>query len=216
MTLELPDLHGDILATATTNETATGPLGTYTYTEFGTPENGSPGTYGWLGAGQISSNALGDQLLMGARAYNPNTGCFDQVDPIPGGSANAYDYAQQNPLTHIDPSGLYWRTANTLLMWDTLWQPGWFEKNWFTRNIANILQTISLFIWINSLSYRFGEMEVFQEWIGVTVQYKYRILYYLRTQWRVAFTVHTWAIDLFSRTWYWDIAELYYIEYYNK
>jgi len=107
VTLELPGLHGDVLATATTSTTAAGPASTYAYTEFGTPENGSPGTYGWLGADQISSGALGGQMLMGARAYNSNTGRFSQVDPVAGGSANAYDYAEQNPVNQDDLTGMY-------------------------------------------------------------------------------------------------------------
>lgn len=93
------------MATATTSSTATGPTATYAYTEFGATESGTPGSYGWLGADQISDNALGGQLLMGARAYNANTGRFSQVDPIPGGSANSYDYTTQNPLTDTDLSG---------------------------------------------------------------------------------------------------------------
>jgi RHS repeat-associated protein len=105
VTLELPDLHGDIMATATTSPTATGPATICVYTEFGTAETGTPGTYGWLGADQISSDALGGQLLMGARSYNSNTGRFSQSDPMPGGSANAYDYALQNPLTNSDLTG---------------------------------------------------------------------------------------------------------------
>jgi RHS repeat-associated protein len=103
-TLELPDLHGDVTAIATTNATATGPTAIYIYTEFGTPETAGPGMYGWLGGHQISG-ALGGQLLMGARAYNTNTGRFSQVDPVPGGSANSYDYALQNPLTNSDLQG---------------------------------------------------------------------------------------------------------------
>jgi len=69
---------------ATTSATGTGPTNTYVYTEFGTPETGTPGTYGWLGADQTSSDALGGQLLMGARAYNSETGRFSQTDPVPG------------------------------------------------------------------------------------------------------------------------------------
>jgi|SRR5450756_111841 len=104
-TLELPDLHGDVMATATTSATSTGSTATYTYTEFGTPENGSPGTYGWLGGDQISGSALGGQLLMGVRAYNTSAGRFAQADPVAGGSANAYDYVNQNPLTGFDLTG---------------------------------------------------------------------------------------------------------------
>jgi len=115
VTLELPDLHGDIMATATA--TATGPTATYVYTEFGAPETGTPSTYGWLGADQISSNALGGQLLMGARAYSTAAGRFAQADPIPGGSANAYDYTFQNPLTEYDTSGAWSCYGGTTSSW---------------------------------------------------------------------------------------------------
>jgi RHS repeat-associated protein len=106
-TLELSDLHGDVMATDGTSSTSTGPTQTYVYNEFGGQETGSPGQYGWLGADQISGSALGGQLLMGVRAYNPGTGRFSQVDPISGGSANAYDYALQNPVTNTDLTGLW-------------------------------------------------------------------------------------------------------------
>lgn len=105
-TLELPGLHGDIMATDSTAGSATGPAATYVYNEFGAVQSGSPGAYGWLGGDQISSVALGGQLLMGVRAYNPSTGRFSQVDPVPGGSANPYDYALQNPLTEFDLTGM--------------------------------------------------------------------------------------------------------------
>jgi hypothetical protein len=73
VTLELPDLHGDVMATAATSPTATGPTDTYVYTEFGTPKTVAPCAYGWPGADQVFSNALGGQLLMGARSYNSET-----------------------------------------------------------------------------------------------------------------------------------------------
>ena len=44
-------------------------------------------------------------VLMGVRLYYPATGRFLQVDPIPGGSANAYDYVSQEPATHYDLGG---------------------------------------------------------------------------------------------------------------
>jgi RHS repeat-associated protein len=85
-------------------------------------ENGSPGTYGWLGCDQISSDALGGQLLMGVRAYNPNSGRFSQVDPIAGGSANAYDYSAQDPVNNTDLDGEYWATASV-----ENWHTPWFD-----------------------------------------------------------------------------------------
>jgi hypothetical protein len=57
---------------------------------------------------------------MGVRLYNPNTGRFLQTDPIPGGSANPYDYANQDPINNTDIAGtICWHCcahkANSLL-----------------------------------------------------------------------------------------------------
>jgi RHS repeat-associated protein len=43
--------------------------------------------------------------LMGARVYIPALGRFAQLDPVVGGSANGYDYANQDPIGNTDPSG---------------------------------------------------------------------------------------------------------------
>jgi hypothetical protein len=43
---------------------------------------------------------------MGVRQYNPATARFLSTDPVPGGSANAYDYAAQDPINAWDLSGL--------------------------------------------------------------------------------------------------------------
>jgi RHS repeat-associated protein len=144
VTLELPDLHGDIMATATTSPTSTGPTSTYIYSEFGAPENATPGAYGELGGNLISDNALGGELLMGARTYNPSTGRFSQVDPIPGGSANAYDYASQNPITHVDLSGQKWVTYATSLQWYTGWEDilESIDKSWWKSVIFNAIKVI--------------------------------------------------------------------------
>ena len=44
-------------------------------------------------------------VAMGARVYIPALGRFIQVDPVVGGSANGYDYANQDPTSSSDPSG---------------------------------------------------------------------------------------------------------------
>lgn len=124
ITLELPDLHGNILAKASASAGSAGPIDIYTYNEFGTPESGDPGTYGWLGGDQISSTALGGQLLMGVRAYSPSTGRFSQVDPVAGGSANAYDYAAQSPLSNLDLTG-QWRMHLTWHWWGVIAYLNW-------------------------------------------------------------------------------------------
>ncbi len=44
-------------------------------------------------------------VMMGARVYLPSLGRFIQLDPKVGGGANAYDYANQDPVNISDPSG---------------------------------------------------------------------------------------------------------------
>lgn len=129
VTLMLTNLHGDIMADASTSDTATGPTTTCIYNEFGLPETGTIGAYGWLGGYLISGDALGGDLLMGARAYSTADGRFDQVDPVPGGSANPYDYAGQNPLTNYDLAGLW-----GVRCYD--YTCGYEFDNWRTNDIA--------------------------------------------------------------------------------
>jgi hypothetical protein len=42
---------------------------------------------------------------MGARSYIPSLGRFLTPDPVPGGSANPYDYANQDPVNGFDLEG---------------------------------------------------------------------------------------------------------------
>ena len=44
-------------------------------------------------------------IQMGFRPYDPTLGRFYAVDPIDGGSLNAYDYAAQDPVNGYDLSG---------------------------------------------------------------------------------------------------------------
>ncbi|SFY49458.1 hypothetical protein STEPF1_02696 [Streptomyces sp. F-1] len=51
---------------------------------------------------------------MGVRLYNPGTGRFLSTDPVPGGSANAYEYCNGDPINHFDLDGHSWRFARIL------------------------------------------------------------------------------------------------------
>ncbi|MFE7129485.1 RHS repeat-associated core domain-containing protein [Streptomyces sp. NPDC057638] len=104
--LTLADLHGDITVTLPLGGTATPEV--REYDEFGTTTAGPATRYGWHGARLRSAGTPTGQLLMGVRLYQPATGRFLQTDPVLYGSANAYDYADQNPVTNLDPTGL-WR-----------------------------------------------------------------------------------------------------------
>jgi RHS repeat-associated protein len=107
-TLQLADLHGDTVATASLDPTATGLLSTFEATEFGVPRTSSSPRYGWLGAKQRETDDLTGVMLMGVRLYVPAMGRFLQVDPVAGGSANAYDYAGQDPINAFDLDGQWW------------------------------------------------------------------------------------------------------------
>ena len=125
-TLQLVDLHGDIMTTLTIADgSTTGDWTTVrhrTDDEFGNPidlttggRRASPGTsptsadrYGWLGSKQRSREALAGTILMGVRVYDPATGRFWSIDPVPGGSASAYDYSYQDPANKVDLDGKWW------------------------------------------------------------------------------------------------------------
>jgi RHS repeat-associated protein len=94
LTLQLVDLRGDVAGTIDDSTGAS--LASHSDTnEFGNLYTGTTTqpTYGWLGGEQRSHNTASGLILMGVRLYNPHTGRFDQTDPVPGGSANPYDYA---------------------------------------------------------------------------------------------------------------------------
>ena len=76
-------------------------------TEPSAPTNPFQQHFGFLGASGIASDTVGiDQINeMGQRLYLPKLGRFTSIDPIRGGSANAYDYANQDPINQADPSG---------------------------------------------------------------------------------------------------------------
>lgn len=108
--LQLANLHGDIVATAGPGDTA--PASYNETTEYGTPRdtNTANPRYGYLGSHQRNTgDALAQITLMGVRLYNPNTGRFLSVDPVPGGSANAYEYAGQDPVNKLDLDGRCWQ-----------------------------------------------------------------------------------------------------------
>ena|GEM_PF-1215815 len=107
--LQLTNLHGDITATIPDVTGAAATDSTTDPTEFGVPRNpaAAQARYGWVGGKRRSSDDLADLVLMGVRLYNPATGRFLSVDPVPGGNANAYTYPL-NPVDGFDLSGRFW------------------------------------------------------------------------------------------------------------
>ena len=106
--LQLENLHGDVVATASLSATATGPSSTLRQAdEFGAFTGGSPSSpYSWLGSKRRRTSVGSGIVDMGVREYVPAIGRFLQTDPIAGGSANAYDYANQDPVNGLDLGGM--------------------------------------------------------------------------------------------------------------
>ncbi len=105
--LQLNNLHGDIVATASLSETATELASKTDTSEFGVPTTSNPEKYAWLGAMGLPTELPSGVIAMGARSYVPQLGRFLQPDPVPGGSANAYGYTFGDPVNTTDPTGDY-------------------------------------------------------------------------------------------------------------
>jgi RHS repeat-associated protein len=111
--LTLENLHGDVAGIASAfNQTAKKPAATYEYDEFGNPEKGIPAAFGWLGEKERRAELPSGIIQMGVRSYVPAMGRFLTPDPVPGGSANAYDYADQDPVNGFDLNGECHPTRN--------------------------------------------------------------------------------------------------------
>ncbi|MFI0738739.1 PA14 domain-containing protein [Streptomyces sp. NPDC021100] len=117
-----PNLHGDVLFTADGAATRTGDIRLYdpygqtidantgAFTDIASPSTAAGGMdFGWLGQHERPVEHLAGQqtIEMGARVYLPVLGRFLQVDPVPGGSANDYDYVGADPVNGLDLAGTF-------------------------------------------------------------------------------------------------------------
>ncbi|MFD3455823.1 DNRLRE domain-containing protein [Streptomyces sp. NPDC058691] len=105
--LQLTNMHGDAVVQYPLDTTQNPTV--QAYDEYGNPINSTAATrYGWLGGKQRSTDTPSGLTLMGVRLYNPTTGRFLSTDPVPGGSANAYEYCNADPINHYDLDGRFW------------------------------------------------------------------------------------------------------------
>ncbi len=104
----ITNLHGDHIAGMV--ETDPGFAYTGEHTEYGQPRNlADVGArrYGYLGSYQRAADTPDGSILMGARIYSPTVGRFKSMDSVYRGSANSYDYANQDPLNQFDTDGTF-------------------------------------------------------------------------------------------------------------
>ena len=81
--LQMHDLQGDIVATASLSASATEPASSYNSTEFGVPnENKTPPKYAWLGGAGVASELPSGVVTNGAVSYVPETGRALQTEQV--------------------------------------------------------------------------------------------------------------------------------------
>jgi YD repeat-containing protein len=98
--LQLHDLQGNIVGTASLSESETKLLSTYDSTEFGVPQPGTtPPKYAWLGADGITSELSSGVVAHDGVTYVPLTGEPLQTQPVEIPLPNKYYEPYETPST---------------------------------------------------------------------------------------------------------------------
>ncbi len=107
-TLQLVNMHGDIVGTAYDAEASKELASTVgEASEFGVPATEAPPKYSWLGVHEVPTSLPSGISAMGVRSYVPQLGRYLQSDPVAEGSVNSYAYVYGDPVNTNDLSGAY-------------------------------------------------------------------------------------------------------------
>lgn len=151
-TIMLSNPHGDVVATSdvTQPSTVANGLASWTnYDEYGARTSGDStglARLGWSGS-QGRSEADTGLVLMGRRVYNPATGLFSSIDPIPGGNVNQYAFPT-DPVNMSDLDGckckfrgkrIHWVIGE---QWRSKWSRWWFLSIFLSIRTYGIVQAI--------------------------------------------------------------------------
>jgi RHS repeat-associated protein len=109
-------------------------------------------TDGWLGANQRGTEhtAGATWTLMGARLYLPTFGLFASVDPVEGGTDNAYAYVN-DPINQYDLDGKWSRRKVAKRAWHSLISAIAKGIRWQDRTTRRAISAYVNFEWRNRM-----------------------------------------------------------------